>query len=65
MRRFSSRSHLTIGTMATMRVLVVEDNVVGARRRRAARGWSPRALDVDVANDGLDGDWRFREGFPS
>ena len=61
MRRFSSRSHLPIGTMATMRVLVVEDNVAladGVRRGLVAEGF-----DVDVANDGLDGDWRARE-FP-
>ena len=44
-----------------MRVLVVEDNVAladGVRRGLVADGF-----DVDVAHDGLDGDWRARE-FP-
>ena len=44
-----------------MRVLVVEDNVAladGVRRGLLAEGF-----DVDVAHDGLDGDWRARE-FP-
>ena len=47
--------------MTPMRVLVVEDNVAladGVRRGLVAEGF-----DVDVANDGLDGDWRARE-FP-
>src|SRR5262245_37680075 len=61
MRRFSSRSHLAIGTMAAMRVLVVEDNVAladGVRRGLIAEGF-----DVDVVHDGRDGEWRARE-FP-